>query len=127
MHGSGSERIRSPVTFFGFRFGSGFEFSGKTGAGSGFGMCGMACIECKVHVCKPLSFYYTRRITPKLVTIWRCPSPRHSAKATQLPSQISKRWRTVCSAVQDLAGLWETNSQPPAHKARALTIRAWRR
>jgi len=37
-------RIRSTATFFG----SGFEFSGKTGSG----MYGMVYIECKVHVCK---------------------------------------------------------------------------
>jgi len=37
-------RIRSPATFFG----SGFEFSGKTGSV----MYGMICIECKVCVCK---------------------------------------------------------------------------
>jgi len=30
------------------------------------------------------TFHYTRRITPKRVTSWRCPSPRHSAEATQL-------------------------------------------
>jgi len=30
------------------------------------------------------TFHYTRRIMPKRVTSLRCPSPRHSAKATQL-------------------------------------------
>jgi len=30
--------------------------------------------------------FVTRRIAPKHVTSWRCPSPRHSAKATQLPA-----------------------------------------
>jgi len=30
------------------------------------------------------NFYYTRRITPKRVTSWRCPTPRHSAKTPQL-------------------------------------------
>jgi len=29
-------------------------------------------------------FHYTRPITKKRVTSLRCPSPRHSAKATQL-------------------------------------------
>jgi len=32
------------------------------------------------------TFHYTRRITPKRETSWRCPFPRHSAKATQLPA-----------------------------------------
>jgi len=32
------------------------------------------------------NLHYTRLITPKRVTSWRCPSPRHSVKATQLPS-----------------------------------------
>jgi len=32
------------------------------------------------------TFHYTRRITPKRLTSWRCPSPRHSTKATQLPA-----------------------------------------
>jgi len=32
------------------------------------------------------TFHYIRRITPKRVTSWRCTSPRHSAKATQLPA-----------------------------------------
>jgi len=32
------------------------------------------------------TFHYTRRITPKHVTSLQCPSPRHSAKATQLPT-----------------------------------------
>jgi len=30
------------------------------------------------------NFYYSHRNTPKRVTSLRCPSPRHSAKATQL-------------------------------------------
>jgi len=30
-------------------------------------------------------FYYTRRITPKSVTSWRCTYPRDRATATQLP------------------------------------------
>jgi len=33
---------------------------------------------------KKQTFHYTRRITLKRVTSLRCPSPRHSAKATQL-------------------------------------------
>jgi len=33
-HGAASERIQSPVTFFG----SGFEFLGKTEPGTGFGV-----------------------------------------------------------------------------------------
>jgi len=32
------------------------------------------------------TFHYTRRITPKRVTSLPCPSPRHSAKTTQLPA-----------------------------------------
>jgi len=44
--GHGADRIRIPATFFGF--GSGFEFSGKTGSS----MDGMVYIERKVHVCK---------------------------------------------------------------------------
>jgi len=40
------EQIRSPATFFRSGFGSGFEFLGKTGAGSGFSMYGIIYIEC---------------------------------------------------------------------------------
>ena len=36
-------------------------------------------------------FYYTRWITPKRVTSWRGPSPRHCARATQL---LSKKCRS---------------------------------
>ena len=32
-------------------------------------------------------FHYTRCITPKRVTTWRGPSPRHCARATQLRSK----------------------------------------
>jgi len=32
------------------------------------------------------NFYSTRCISPKRVTSWRCPFPRHSAKAAQLPA-----------------------------------------
>jgi len=35
---------------------------------------------------KNQTLHYTRHITPKRVTSWRCLSPRHSAKATQLPA-----------------------------------------
>jgi len=42
--GSGAERIRCPVIFFGSRFGSGFEFLGKTGAG--FSLYGIMYTEC---------------------------------------------------------------------------------
>ena len=35
-------------------------------------------------------FHYTRCNTPKRVTSWRGPSPRHCARATQL---LSKKWR----------------------------------
>jgi len=45
------------------------------------------------------AFHYTRRITPNRVTSLRCPTPRHIAKATQLPAYMLKRWRTVCNAV----------------------------
>jgi len=38
----------------------------------------------KNKVEKNQTFYYIRRITPKRVTNLRCPTPRHSAKATQL-------------------------------------------
>ena len=36
-------------------------------------------------------FHYTRLITPKRVTSWRGPSPRHCAQATQL---LSKKCRS---------------------------------
>ena len=36
-------------------------------------------------------FHYTRCITPKRVTSWRGPSPRHCARATQL---LSKKCRS---------------------------------
>jgi len=42
-------------------------------------------VSCHI-LSKIQTFYYTRRITPKRVTSWRCPSPRHTAKAIQLPA-----------------------------------------
>jgi len=36
----------------------------------------------RLHIISNQILHYTRRITPKRVTSWRCPSPRHSAKAT---------------------------------------------
>jgi len=38
----------------------------------------------KVYLNQNQTFHYTRHITPKRVTSLRCPSPRHSVKATQL-------------------------------------------
>jgi len=38
----------------------------------------------KVAKTKNQTFHSTCRFTPKLVTCWGCPSPRHSAKATHL-------------------------------------------
>jgi len=40
----------------------------------------------QIFLYKKQTFHYTRRITPKRVMSWRCPSPRHCAKATQLPA-----------------------------------------
>jgi len=34
------------------------------------------------------AFHYTHRITLKGVTSLRCPSPRHNAKATELPAYV---------------------------------------
>ena len=48
-------------------------------------------------------FHYTRCNTPKRVTSWRGPSPRHCPRATQLLS-LSQRWRAVGNAVSDLTG-----------------------
>ena len=45
-------------------------------------------------------------ITPKRVTSWRGPSPRHCARATQLRTfeEMSHRWRVVGNTVSDLTG-----------------------
>jgi len=41
-------------------------------------------IEFKKHLEPNQTFHYTRRITTKRVTSWRCPSLRHCAKASYL-------------------------------------------
>ena len=50
-------------------------------------------------------FHYTRCNTPKRVTSWRGPSPRHCARATQLLfEEMWQRWRAFGSTVSDLTG-----------------------
>jgi len=71
-------------------------------------------------------------ITPKRVTSLRCPSPRHSVKATQshrlIPALMLKWWRAVCNAVKDcMAGpafKLQTCSAVPytRHERRRVTI-----
>ena len=67
-------------------------------------------------------FHYTRCKTPKRVTSWRGPSPRHCARATQL---LSKK---CCSGGEPLATLcpiWparDLNLRPPASETNALPL-----
>ena len=48
-------------------------------------------------------FCYARWITPKRVTSWRGPSPRH-CPSPALFEEILQRWRTVNNTVSDLTG-----------------------
>ena len=48
-------------------------------------------------------FYYTRCITPKRVTSWRGPSPRHCAWATHLPL---KKCHKGCEPLLTLCPIW---------------------
>jgi len=55
------------------------EIAARTGEGI------LHCFSILLCFYKPNhTFHYTRRIMPKRVTSLRCPSPRHSAKATQV-------------------------------------------
>jgi len=53
----------------------------------------LVCV-CKVNTTfmhQNHTFHYSRRITPKRVTSLRCPSLRHSAKASQLLEEVTIR------------------------------------
>ena len=50
-------------------------------------------------------FHYTRCNTPKRVTSWRGPSPRHLRPGNTAPfEEMSQRWRAVGNTVSDLTG-----------------------
>ena len=67
-------------------------------------------------------FHYTRWITPKRVTSWRGPSPRHCARATQL------LWKKCRSGGEPLATLCpirpaqDLNLRPPDPEMNALPL-----
>ena len=67
-------------------------------------------------------FHYTRWITPKRVTSWRGPSPRHCARATQL---LSKKCRSGGEPLATLCPIWparDLNLRPPAPETNALPL-----
>ena len=70
-------------------------------------------------------FHYTRGITPKPITSWRSPSPRHCARTTQL---ISKKCRSCGDPLATPHPIWEvrdSNLGPPAAEANALPWTSW--
>ena len=67
-------------------------------------------------------FHYTRCNTPKRVTSWRGPSPRHCARATQL---LSKKYRSGGEPLATLCPIWpvrDLNLRPPAPETNALPL-----
>ena len=67
-------------------------------------------------------FYYTRCSTPKRVTSWRGPSPRHCARATQL---LSKKCCSGGGPLATLCPIWparDLNLWPPAPEPNALPL-----
>ena len=67
-------------------------------------------------------FHYTRCFTPKRVTSWRGPSPRHCARATQL---LSKKCRSGGEPLATLCLIWparDLNLRPPAPETNALPL-----
>ena len=89
--------------------------------------------RCKRHIYynqKPLIrktksnqiFHYTRCNTPKRVTSWRGPSPRHCAQATQL---LSKKCRSGGEPLATLCPIWpaqDLNLRPPSPETNALPL-----
>jgi len=57
------------------------------------------CYILQLDSTKNQTFHYSSRTKPKRVTSLWCPTPCHSAKATQLLGKMLKRWRTVRNAV----------------------------
>ena len=67
-------------------------------------------------------FHYTRWITPKRVTSWRGPSPRHWSQATQL---LSKKCRNGGEPLATLCPIWparDLNLRLPAPETNALPL-----
>ena len=67
-------------------------------------------------------FDYTSCITPKRATILRGSSPRHCARATQLPS---KKYRSVGKPLATLCPICparDSNLRPPAPETNALPL-----
>ena len=70
------------------------------------------------------SFIITPRNTPKLVTTWRGPTPRHCARATQL---LSKKYRSGGESLAALCPIWparDLNLRLPAPKN--ITVQSWK-
>jgi len=69
------------------------------------------------------TLHYTRHITPKHVTSWRCHlrviAPRQHSYLVNVEAVANRLFATLCKfwPVQDL------NSRPPVHEARTLTVR----
>ena len=67
-------------------------------------------------------FHYTCCNTPKRVTSWRGPSPRHCARATQL---LSKKYRSGGEPLATLSPIWPARDlklRPPAPETNALPL-----
>ena len=66
-------------------------------------------------------FYYTRCNTPKRVTSWRGPSPRHCARATQL---LSKKCRSSGEPLATLSDLTGPRFEPQTSRFRDERVTA---
>ena len=77
----------------------------------------------KLHrLIKKQIFHYTRCNTPKRVTSWRGPSPRHCHRATQL---LSEKCRSGGEPLATLCPIWparDLNLIPPALETNALPL-----
>ena len=67
------------------------------------------------------TFHYTRWITPKRVTNWRGPSPRHCARATQL---LSEKYRSDGEPLATLSDLTGPRFEPLTSRSRDERVTA---
>jgi len=71
------------------------------------------------------TFHYTRRITPKRVTSWRCPTPRRSARQHSYADRCIVE--AAANRLQRCVRFSRFRTRPPAYETRALTFRPSRR
>ena len=67
-------------------------------------------------------FHYTRCNTPKRVTSWRGPSPRHCSWATQLLSKKRRSGGNPLTTRCPISPARDLNLRPPAPETNALPL-----